>query len=50
MVKTYTSGGHTYMMFSDGTIEADTPEGLFRFGSIEELKAYIASEVPADAG
>lgn len=50
VVKTYTSGGHTYMMFSDGTIEADTPEGLFRFGSIEELKAYIASQVPADAG
>jgi hypothetical protein len=46
VVRTYTSGEHTYMMFSDGSIEADTPEGVFKFGSIDELKTFIASRSP----
>lgn len=44
VVKTYTAGGHSYIMFSDGTIEADTPEGLFTFQSLEELKTFIAEK------
>lgn len=47
VVKTYTAGGHSYIMFSDGTIEADTPEGLFTFQSLEELKAFIAEKAGA---
>ena len=47
VVKTYTAGGHSYIMFSDGTIEADTPEGLFTFQSLEELKAFIAKKASA---
>jgi hypothetical protein len=30
-------------MFSDGSIEADTPNGVFRFASLDELKDFIAS-------
>jgi hypothetical protein len=30
-------------MFSDGSIEAETPDGIFRFDSLDELKEFIAS-------
>jgi hypothetical protein len=42
IVGTYRSNGTVYVMYADGSIEADTPEGMFRFGSLEELKAHIA--------
>jgi hypothetical protein len=40
---TYNSGGNRYVMFADGSIEAETPDGTFRFGSLDELKAFIAA-------
>ncbi|HEX2555821.1 MAG TPA: hypothetical protein VHL98_19145 [Microvirga sp.] len=40
---TYNSGGNRYVMFADGSIEAETPDGSFRFGSLDELKAFIAA-------
>ncbi|GJD48216.1 hypothetical protein OPKNFCMD_0932 [Methylobacterium crusticola] len=43
VVGTYASGGNTYAMYSDGTIEAETPAGRFRFQSIEDFKAFIAA-------
>lgn len=43
VIGTYNSGDNTYVMFSDGSIEAKTPQGEFRFGSLDELKAFIAS-------
>ncbi|WP_414471713.1 hypothetical protein [Microvirga sp. M2] len=43
VVGTYNSGDNTYVMFSDGSIEAQTPKGVFRFQSLDELKAFIAS-------
>jgi hypothetical protein len=43
IVGTYRSNGTVYVMYADGSIEADTPEGVFRFGSLEELKAHIAA-------
>jgi hypothetical protein len=43
VIGTYTSGPNRYVMFSDGSIEADTPQGVFRFGSLDELKQFIAS-------
>ncbi|PVE25515.1 hypothetical protein DC522_04090 [Microvirga sp. KLBC 81] len=43
VVGTYNSGNNTYVMFSDGSIEAQTPSGVFRFHSLDELKAFIAS-------
>ena len=43
MIGTYTSGDNRYVMFSDGSIEAETPDGVFRFDSLDELKEFIAS-------
>jgi hypothetical protein len=42
VVGTYNSGGNAYVMFSDGSIEADTPSGHYRFKSLDELKDFIA--------
>ena len=39
----YQSGGNTYVMYSDGTIRAETPNGQFRFKTVDELKAFIAA-------
>jgi hypothetical protein len=43
VVGTYSSGGNTYVMYSDGSIQAETPTGRFRFVSLDELKAFIAA-------
>ena len=43
IVGTYNSGGNFYVMYSDGSIEAETPAGKFRFDSLEELKEFIAA-------
>jgi hypothetical protein len=43
IVGTYNSGDNKYVMFSDGSIEAQTPGGVFRFKSLDELKEFIAS-------
>lgn len=43
VVGTYNSGDNKYVMFSDGSIEAQTPSGVFRFGSLDELKEFIAA-------
>jgi hypothetical protein len=50
VVGTYDSGGNHYVMFSDGSIEAETPNGVFRFGSLDELKDFIASGGESGAG
>lgn len=42
VVGSYSAGENAYLMYSDGSIQADTPEGRFRFGSLDELKAYVA--------
>ncbi|MDJ1159057.1 hypothetical protein QNA08_12500 [Chelatococcus sp. SYSU_G07232] len=42
VVGTYSAGGNLYVMFSDGSIEAETTRGVFRFTSLDELKSYIA--------
>jgi hypothetical protein len=41
VVGTYMSGGNQYVMYSDGSIEAETPTGRYRFKSLEELKGFI---------
>ena len=41
MVGRYASGGNTYVMFADGSIEAETPQGRFTFASLDELKAFV---------
>ena len=43
VVGTYNSGGNAYVMYADGSIEADTPTGRYRFKSLDELKDFIAA-------
>jgi len=33
--------GMAYSLYSDGSIEAQMPEGMMRFASIDELRAYL---------
>jgi hypothetical protein len=49
VIGTYDSGGNGYVMYSDGSIEADTPTGRYTFQSLDELKDFIAAggEQPA---
>jgi hypothetical protein len=42
VVGKYSSGGNSYVMFSDGSIQADTPTGRHRFASLDELKIFVA--------
>jgi hypothetical protein len=37
----YTSGNTTYIMFADGSIEAETPSGILHFASLADLKVYV---------
>ncbi len=41
LAATYASGENTYFMYSDGTIEAETPIGRFRFVSMDELRVFV---------
>ena len=36
----HVSGDTTYVMFADGTVEAQTPDGALHFASLDELRAY----------
>ena len=42
LVGRYTSGGANYKIFADGSIEAESPEGTFKFASMSEFKGYLA--------
>ncbi|MDA9492084.1 hypothetical protein XI08_24145, partial [Bradyrhizobium sp. CCBAU 11361] len=33
--------GMAYSLYSDGSIEAQMPEGMMRFASIDELRAHL---------
>lgn len=50
VVGTYVSGGNTYVMFSNGSIEAETPRGRFTFESLDELKAFVEAGGEGDRG
>jgi hypothetical protein len=41
MVGRYSAGGANYVIFSDGSIEAETDQGAFRFASMREFKAFV---------
>ena len=41
VVGTYASGGVTYFMYADQSIEAELPDGRRRFSSMEELRIYL---------
>lgn len=44
LVGRYSAGGANYSIFSDGSIEAQTDQGAFKFGSMSEFKAFIAAK------
>lgn len=37
----YNAGGAAYIMYSDGSIEAETENGTYRFASMNELREFI---------
>jgi len=43
IVGRYAAGGANYVIYSDGTIEAETETGGYRFASMGEFKSYLAS-------
>jgi hypothetical protein len=40
----YSSGGSDFTLYSDGSIDAQTEQGLFRFESMAELRAHIEAQ------
>jgi hypothetical protein len=42
LIGRYSSGGANYMIFSDGSIEAETEEGAYKFDSMGDFKKYLA--------
>ncbi len=44
LVGRYSAGGANYSIFSDGSIEAETDQGAFKFESMNEFKAFIAAK------
>ena len=44
VLKSGTVEGMTYTLYSDGSIEAQLPQGMVRFGSITELRNHIENE------
>ena len=41
LLRSYESQGITYYLYTDGSIEAQTPGGLLHFSSLQELRAFI---------
>ncbi len=41
IIKSGVVDGMAYSLYSDGSIEAQMPEGMMRFGSIEELRTHL---------
>ena len=50
IVGRHVSGDSTYVMFSDGTVEAYTPDGVLHFASLDELRAYADERDAANPG
>jgi hypothetical protein len=42
LIGRYSSGGANYMIFADGSIEAETQEGSFKFASMGDFKQYLS--------
>jgi len=39
----YAAGASSYVLFSDGAIEAETDAGAMRFASLDDFKSYVAT-------
>ena len=42
LIGRYSAGGANYMIFEDGSIEAETADGAFKFASMSDFKRYLA--------
>ena len=42
VVRSYESQGVVYNLYDNGSVDAETPNGLFHFTSIEELREFLA--------
>jgi hypothetical protein len=42
LVGQHEAGGNRYIMYDDGSIDAETSHGSLHFESIEEMKVFIA--------
>ncbi len=42
MIGSYSSAGANYKIFADGSIEAETNEGTFKFASMSDFKRHLA--------
>jgi hypothetical protein len=49
LVGRYSAGGANYMIFADGSIEAETTEGAFKFASMADFKRYLAERTVGKA-
>jgi hypothetical protein len=41
LIKSGVVDGMAYSLYSDGSIEAQMPEGMLRFASLDELRAHL---------
>ena len=41
MIGSYSSAGANYKIFADGSIEAETSEGTFKFASMTDFKRHL---------
>jgi hypothetical protein len=46
VVGRYSFGGAKYVLYEDGSIDAETPNGIVRFTSLAELRTHFASAAP----
>jgi hypothetical protein len=44
IVGRYSSGGSDFTLYSDGSIDAQTDQGLFHFASMADLRAHIEAQ------
>lgn len=45
VLKSGTIGGMSYTLYSDGSIEADLPDGVLRFASLQDLRDHVAGSI-----
>src|SRR5208282_287278 len=48
LIGRYSSGGANYMIFADGSIEAETQEGSFKFASMGDFRQYLADRMDGE--
>ena len=48
VVGRHVAGESTYVMFSDGTVDAQTPDGVLHFSSLDELRVYADEREAAE--